>query len=346
MTLQDIVNIQISLSTLPITQVGFGTLLIVGTETHIPGNERVREYEDLAGMTADSFLTTDDSYLAAQEAFSQVPRPVSVKVGRKITSGSPDASWSAAIDAIRAIDDDWYGVIITSKVAADIEEVAAHVETLLKLHGAQTADAGAIDPASTTDVLYLLKAANYQRTFTLYNVYGTAGKWAAAGWMGRQLPKVPGQETWALKTIVGVVADKLTPTASSAVRNKNGNTYETAAGVSLTRDGKVAGGNYIDLIHGRDWLQQRMSERIFAGLASSGKVPYTDSGIRTIGAAIRAQLQEGVNNDFLASFTVKLPMRVDVPTSDVAARTLNLASFTAVGAGAIQGVNITGNITN
>ncbi len=55
--------------------------MIAAYHTHY--GDRVRGYNDLAGMVTDGFSTTEPAYLAAAKAFSQNPRPTTVKIGRR-----------------------------------------------------------------------------------------------------------------------------------------------------------------------------------------------------------------------------------------------------------------------
>jgi hypothetical protein len=122
-----------------------------------------------------------------------------------------------------------------------------------------------------------LKQLGYDRTFTIYNG-DTASYFADAAWLGRQLPTIPGSSNWAFKSLTGIIADDLLSSQSSAVFTNNGNTYETFAGQSITRYGKVSSGEWIDVIRGADWLQARLQENLYSTLINVEKIPYTDAG--------------------------------------------------------------------
>lgn len=80
MALQDIVNVSISLETSVVSQVGFGTPMFLSS--HRRFSERVRGYPNIEAVAAD-FATTDAAYIAANSAFSQLPKPSLVKIGRR-----------------------------------------------------------------------------------------------------------------------------------------------------------------------------------------------------------------------------------------------------------------------
>lgn len=85
MALEDLVNVTITKATAVPSRVGFGTPLIASYHTRWV-NQRVRAYTSLPALVADGFLTTDATYLAAQAAFSQNPKPTKVKVGRRVNA--------------------------------------------------------------------------------------------------------------------------------------------------------------------------------------------------------------------------------------------------------------------
>ena len=80
---------QISLNTVQQTQQGFGTPVFIAA--HSLYADRIRAYGSLSAMIDDGFLTTDNSYIAANHAFNQSPSVPSVKIGRR------EQDWTAFI---------------------------------------------------------------------------------------------------------------------------------------------------------------------------------------------------------------------------------------------------------
>lgn len=80
-TLDSIVSVQISKTSVAVSQQGFGIPLILGYHTRFP--EDVRSYSSIAAMVADGFATTDLEYKAASAAFAQNPSPTAVVIGRR-----------------------------------------------------------------------------------------------------------------------------------------------------------------------------------------------------------------------------------------------------------------------
>lgn len=334
--ISQIVDVTISLETAGVTRQGFGKPLLIG-DAGVLSSGVVAEYASLAEMVSAGFADTDEEYKMAQAIFSQSPSPSSVFVA-PLTGGDYGDSIQDAFDASK----DWYAVIIQSRLEADILDAAAKVETIDRLLLACSNDA-AVTASSSGNVLADLKAANYDRTSYLWS--DDQANYPEAAWAGVMLPKDPGSATWMFKTLTGITADDLTTTEQNNVLNENGNTYQTIGGVSITREGKVASGEYLDVIRGIDWLKARIEEDIYQRLVNVDKVPFTDAGIAIIDNILRERLQDAVDQGVLASFTVSVPTAASVSAANKAARTLPDVDFTGVLAGAIHKVEINGTVS-
>lgn len=282
----------------------------------------------------------------------------------KVTTSSllsinqPVASSTVTLDmaAINTEDSDWYGFGITSRVSADILAAADWAESKIKLFGYSIAEAGAKDNSSTTDTMSKLRDGNYFRTFGFY--HGSAATdYPELGVMTKCFAINPGGDDWANRQLGGIIVDPLTETEYQAITKKNGNTFERFRNVAITQNGKVAAGEWIDVIRFRDWLQEEMQLRIFTLLINSDKVSYTDGGIAQIENAMRGALLQGQSRGGIApteffedgtanpGFTVSVPLSSTISTNDKANRILNDMNFGARIAGAIHVANINGSLT-
>jgi hypothetical protein len=81
MSLDDIVNVQISLESPSITRAGFGVPAILDFNTKFA--ELARVYDSTAAMADDLFGPSDAAYVAAQKVFGQNPHPGQVVVLRR-----------------------------------------------------------------------------------------------------------------------------------------------------------------------------------------------------------------------------------------------------------------------
>lgn len=264
-----------------------------------------------------------------------------------IEQNHADGGIATDLAAIVLYDPDWYALILASGSSkAEIVAAAAWVEAAKKLMVVASQDSAIITAAAGgTDVAQALATAGYARTGVIY--HPKAAQFAGAALQGRCLPLDPGSETWMFKTLNGVdVCTELTPTHCTNAKAKFANIYPRIGGVGCTEWGFVAANEWIDIIRFRDWLQARMQERVFGTLVNAEKVPFTDKGIAVIEKDVRAQLDEGVEAGGLeGTYTVGVPARADVSSVNVAARRLPDVEFSAVLAGSIHELVITGTLT-
>lgn len=251
------------------------------------------------------------------------------------------AGYDTELTALQLLTDDWYFVCIGSNSQANVNAVAAWAQAQTKLFFAAT---GATDELTGVGTFgSTLKTAAYTRTVALYA--SNTAQLPADAWVGVGAPQDPGSITWAFKTLAGVTASILTSTQRSNLETDNINHYQTVAGVNITRQAKVASGEYIDIIHGIDALQARIQEDVFALLANSKKIANTASGKDLIANAILGAMKafEG---------TTEQPGLLDVGTSVVnmdnavvSGRNLTGVRFSATLAGAIHFVSIVGTLS-
>lgn len=291
----------------------------------------------LTGNSGDSFMVQVSSMLSMQNG--------------TITEDVP-----TMMAAIVAYDNDWYGWAFTSRVQADILAAAAWTESVRKIFGTSTAEAGSYNPDVTTDTGYKLYNDNYYRTFWFYHEKA-ATDFPECAVFARCFAVLPGGETWALKKLAGVTTDGLTETQYNAITRKNGNTFERFRNISLTQNGKVAAGEWIDVIRFRDWLQEEITVNVVNLLINRDKVPYTDDGIAMIEARIRQALELGQRRGGIApteydedgnenlGFTIEVPLSSQISANQKASRVLTDVKFTARLAGAIHVVEIYGSLT-
>ena len=279
-----------------------------------------------------------------------------------ITLGATQASVTLAISVpnngivedlgnIVLEDDDWYGLILTTRDTDVILQAAAWVQTQYRILGTTTDDADTKDPSSTTDIGYVLQDLNYDRSFVCYNE--DEDKYMEAAWIGRCLPEDPGSITWKFKGLTGQSASKLNTTERSAVLNKNVNLYTPVAGVEIMEEGTMAEGEFIDVIIGIDWLRARMAENIFGRMVNSKKIPYTDGGIAIIESQIRATLDNGIKKGLLQPnpdkydgkpYLISVPKYSEISENDKGNRLLPDITWEATLAGAIHKVTIQGRV--
>ena len=266
-----------------------------------------------------------------------------------------DGTIATGMTAIKAADNDFYGVVLASHKKQDVLDMAAYVETQTMLYGTSTDEPGAYAQASTDDVLSRLKTNEYYRTYC--DVRKDASDYEEVAKMARCFAIDPGGETWALKSLAGVKTDGWTETEYTTIKNKNGNTYEKVRNISVTQNGKVVAGEWIDIIRFRDWLVEEIQTNVFTLLKNNDKVPYTDAGIAMVENVVRKALEDGQdrggiapteydeNNNENPGFVLAVPLASEITPTQKATRDLKDIKFTARMAGAIHTVEIKGSFT-
>ncbi len=269
---------------------------------------------------------------------------------------SPLAAGTAVADDLDAIldeDNRWYGLVMVERIKQTQLDAAEWTEANDRLFITATSEAGVLVPSTTDDLISTLKNTRYFRTAVLYHT-NAATEYPDAAWAGRVFTIRPGGETWALKQLASVTPSPLTSTQKQTVVSKGGNTFEFyQEQIALTNPGKVAAGEWIDVIRFRDWLKDTIQVNMTQMMINRDKVPYTDAGIQLCVNNLRKSLQEGQNvggiapdeldasNTTVPGFVITYPRSVELAPSIKASRVLALG-FTARLAGAIHVVEITG----
>jgi hypothetical protein len=146
LSLSDHVTITITADTLGVPRAGFGVPMVLSATASFP--ERIRFYDDLAGVAADFPVTTSAEYLAASAIFSQNPHPERMAIGRAI--GKPTQKYridvsSVSLGATYGINVKGKGVTATEcryTTLADITFTATNATELFTsaAHGMSTGD--------------------------------------------------------------------------------------------------------------------------------------------------------------------------------------------------------------
>lgn len=261
-----------------------------------------------------------------------------------LDQGESTETWADALSAVEASNNEWIALNAAAKTDAEIIELAEAIEAREKVYITSTSSA-AVKTASEDDLASQLKSLGYQKTALFWKA--DAAQFPECAITGLLIQANPGSNTWAYKTLTGVSTDRLSGTETTNLRNKNVNTYEAIGGVNSTTTGKMVGGEFIDVMLGVLWLTARMRERIWFRMVNTSKIAYTNAGIAIIEAEVRAQLAEGVRNNFLADSpapTISVPDALNVDPNLRATRVLEDLRFEARLAGAIHFVRIQGSV--
>lgn len=266
-----------------------------------------------------------------------------------------------ALNAFIEMSYDGYGFCVDKvyRDTTDAEAVADWAQANQKVFFNTTHNANTLLTTGTC-IASTLKTKALTRTMTLYS--SQTDEYPCASIAGRAFTvNFEGTNTtitMMYKQMPGITVEDLGPSQYKNMIAKNCNAFINTAGNYMFANGAMASGAWFDTIHGVDWLSNAMQTNVFNLLyQTTTKIPYTDAGVGMIVQKMEQSLRQGVRNGLLAPGSTTegeyLPLGyliTTVPVSDVDAadkgnRIYNGITFKCVGAGALQGVTITGSFS-
>ncbi len=343
------------------TEESFSELLIASefltTEAvsdNFSSSERVREYADLDSVGAD-FIDGTTLYAMAKAAFIQNPSLSRIFIGRKLTGIEGTETWAVALAAMKAYDNSWYGVTCGTRVYAEQQSIADWVEANEKFCWLGSDDANIVD--GTGDIAEYLNTMSYSRSFAVYHPLsnGTPAlpgtdTWPDVAMIANRFAfdTIPGESSWAHKTLVGVPVYSITGAQFTTANDKNCTLYQTIGGLSKTMYGLNGIGEAASVVWFTDWLKSHIQTLCYTPLATLPKVPMTDGGIQTIVSQLRKALQDGIDAGSISPdpelLTVTYPLVVNISAQDKANYNLPDIKFTATLSGEIHTTVINGTL--
>lgn len=333
------ITINISRGTLGLQQQNF-LPLIIGSGVAASG---VSTMTSLTDMTDYGYLSTDEEYKMASAMWAQSPSPSSIKVMRKLAA----TDYDAALTTLITTDNDFYAICIESRAKADLAAVGTWANSNSKFFFGGSSDITALDSRNVDREAYLIHD-------------NDADDYAECAWVGREIPKQPGSNTWKWKILSGQNASTFTSTELATIRSDNGQALQSQAGSIFTNEGITTSGEYIDIILAQDWIEDQLKIGFLGLFLKNDKISMDDSGIAQVEGVIRDVLKRAGDNKIIAKavsaadmlisddkvyiYQVTVPQRSDISVADRAARSLTGVKFIYTTAGAIHKLTIAGLI--
>lgn len=263
-----------------------------------------------------------------------------------------------AADVMTAIteeDNDFYFVTSSDKTETFVLALAADIEARVKLYfvaTSATASYGTLAvPAASGDILGKLKDAAYNRTVGMY-AHNASTDHPECYFVGYNAPFDAGSVVWtnlvaALPVALSATGNVLTQTQQNNVDARNASFVRNEGGVNAIRGGKVASGEWIDNIRGRDNLQVDAKADITNLLLSQqgGKLPYTNAGLNAVRSVLAGTLDRYVARGFInPNYQISIPDVTQISAAKKQARLLDDITFRAELTGAIILVDVTGTL--
>ncbi|KZN96162.1 hypothetical protein AZI98_08850 [Aeribacillus pallidus] len=313
--------------------VGLGKPLILTERT---GLSSYKSYADIDAVKVD-FPESTTAYKKAAAIFLQKNRPAEIAIATYDPAGAEPME---AVDALsKYFDEDWYFLIATTADEAEQLELADYIETQgFKMFAVQI-----------TDKENLSAFKNYDRTITFY--HPIANEHADAALVGGIGSMPVGSVTWKFKELKGISPISITKSELNEIHSYHSICYVTKAGRPQTSEGTVGSGEYIDVIHGKDWIKVELETRIQQLMSNTNKLPYDNRGINALESVTLEVLQLAYQNGIIAENAEKQPLystnflsREEVNAMDRSNRRYNGGSFQFELAGAIHLADIKGVI--
>nr|WP_072537074.1 DUF3383 family protein [Anaerococcus mediterraneensis] len=312
--------VNITRKTVAVSERGFGTILILDTETE-------REFEYLDSKNLDK-LGAGKAKKIADRLFMQKPQPQEVAIVGQV--GKASEVFKKALDANK----DFFFVVCTDNSAEAIKALSDQCQVNNKIY------------AVTVNDIAEAKALKGVGDNTFVGFHDDVDSYLAEGLAVIMSYKIGGK-TAKFKQIQGVDEANINLTDMKELDGKNIFTYEKKLGVLQTTEGKMLSGEYIDIVLGEYWIRFRMEERMQRLAITQDKIPYTNRGIAMLVSVAEQVLNQAVDMGIIEAgqYRVDYRKREDVPSNDVALRKYDYIVWTAMLQGAIHSGQISGILT-
>lgn len=323
--------------TKPIGTVGFGMPLVL-----VENASKAIAYTEVSNIDeakTAGILDDSNAYKAIQLLFSQANAP------KRIAVFAATGGAAAALADTTLTDKGWRQLIVVNEgeTASAVTEISTAVEALDgKLYFA------GLDVDDSTEITI----SGLRRTILFYCDATEDVPVPVAAFVGETAGRAAGSFTYKNMVLSGVAAQELTDSQIDAIHKKGGITFVAKAGDNVTSEGKLAGGEYIDVIDSEDYIIQQLAYKTQKVLNNAAKVPYDNNGIGLLESVALDVLQTAYNNGMIANnedgtpaYSVNYALREDTKDTDRANRLYLGGSFTFALTGAVHEVEITGSIT-
>ncbi len=338
-TVEDIVDVHITLGDRPIAQTNFSTPLVLTADAPF-GPDRILTVTGVDEMTSAGFVDGDPAYEMVALIFSGDNPPNQAIVGNVDVTGGAE-TYIEALAAVEQETTDWFFILADTHVDTEQEAIAQYAEAENKMYITSSADSD-IPDGTAGNLLETLVDLEYNNTL-LWPHADADTVYPEGGIVGAMASLVPGSSTLHGKSFPGVPTNKWTRTQANYIQTNNGFQYVRIGGVNFGLDGKVVSGRFFDVTRGSLYTSARMEEALFGLLKRQSdlgrKISYDLAGLTIIEGIIYEQLNLRVIDGFLAADpapTVIIPNIADIPDNDKANRELNTVQFEAVIAGAVH----------
>lgn len=316
---------------------GLGTPLILADKV---GEQSFKIYGDIEGVEKD-FPTTTDTYKAAKVAFKQGDTSTAKVAIATYDSSTAESTTTAAQTLAKYYGEDWFFVSLATGSVTDYIAISDVVEGEGFKIAAHTVD-------NLTD-LETISAKKYDRTFVM--MHDKLAQYPHLALIGGHGSKTVGSITYKFKKLIGIDPAPYDKTTLLAIHELNGFAYVSKGGVYQTSEGTMLSGEYIDVIHGKDWVKVNMELAISTLFTNNDKIAFDDEGIPQIEGEARTVLEIAGQQGIIALDDARQPLytltaknRAQTNAADRVNRHYKGLSFSLELAGAIHEATVLGEM--
>lgn len=215
-----------------------------------------------------------------------------------------------AVTACRLANANWYAVMVCGSTDTDNEAIAAYVQSAspqtIHFYGSQ--DTSAADDSIFAQLQTQTIGRSFGHASTTQggeyanNAYVAAADMGVAMGLNTGLPA--SNFTMMFKSLPGIAAEPLTQSQVTNLQAQNANLLlNYANGFTFLSQGKVAGGQYLDIVIGLDMLLSQIQVNVMNLFVGQNAVPQTDPGEGLIRNVIDQACAAAVTRGFLAPGT-------------------------------------------
>jgi len=252
-TIEDIIDVRITLGDRPIAQSNFSTPLILSADAPF-APDRIATVTGIEDMLDLGYSDGDAAYELVANVFAGDNPPREAIIGNVDVTGSGETY----VEAIAAVEDetsDWFFILADTHTESNIEAIAQYAEADRKMYITSSSDSDI--PAGTSgNLLETLKDLSYNNTL-LWPHADADTAWPEGAIVGVMAGLNEGSSTLHGKTLNGVATNKWTRTQSNYIQSNNGFQYVSIGGVGFALDGKMVSGRFFDVVRGALWLEAR-----------------------------------------------------------------------------------------
>lgn len=295
------------------------------------------EYKRLDDLIKAGYTETTEVYKAANMMLMQNDPPEKIAVlVQSAFSSSTMASYLVK---------GWRQLVLVGE-HSNIATMAAYIETTDKMLFAFV-DSSSETASTTLETLYS-SVKSYERTVIVYH----SDALAPAAIVGATAGLSAGSFTYKNIRLKGIDALELSASEIEAIHEKGAITIVEKVGDTVTSDGIVASGQFIDIVDSKDYIIQNISYNTQKVFNLNNKVPYTNAGIAMLESATFEALKDGYNNGMIAdnedgspAYSTSFALRADTTEADRASRHYPYGTFTFELAGAVHTCIVNGTIS-